>query len=631
MKFKAFRIRNFRGIQETELVLNGNPGSIYTLVGLNESGKTTILEALNNFRPDVDGIHAMAQESLSPTSIESLVPKKHKHNFNDDIIIEATAQITREEVQAIADECRSEAGFQIDVDQFPLEFSAIRKHKFENSKYVKSSASLPLTFNIKRKGARKFSKTHGSSEEWQLVVGKIRKMLPRIVYFPTFLFEFPERIQVSDGESDIDGNEHFKQVIESALASLDSPLDLQTHIVDRVLKVEPDTIFGAFMQMWLQSDECEQVNASLTRLSQKISSEIFGLWKEVLGSDLGNKELIIEPDVQTGTGDERVLYLRFKVKDGYSSFKISERSLGFRWFFCFLLFTKFFQGNEKGGSIFLFDEPASNLHSKAQSKLLESLKVIADGKNDIVYSTHSHHLINPLWLETTFIVANGKPADSLTVADPDTGMEDADIKAVPYRTFVGQHAEKGHYFQPILDKLDVAPSKLEATHQGVFTEGKSDFYILNWYKMYYKPDLPLDFVPIGGATNGSALMSLYLGLCRDFVFLLDGDREGNGAKSRYLKDLPVSEGQIVQLPECLGKGFKAIENTISQDMKDAIREKYGVSRLSKKHIQRAFSETLSGSNDLPDDKATIENLEKLCNALESRLNVRRDDPKHGRG
>lgn len=621
MKFKAFKIKNFRGIQETEIVLNGRPGSIYTLVGLNESGKTTILEALNDFRHDVQGIHAMAQQSESPTPIDSLVPKRKKDNFNDDISVSAKVQMTEREIQNLKDECRSESGFLIDVNRFPLEFSVSRRHIFKNSQHIRSTTTWDLSPFIKKRGARKFSQIKSGTPEWQIVVGKIGSMFPRIVYFPTFLFDFPERIQMTDGDSDIEGNEYFKQMVEDALASLDDPLDLETHIVDRVLNMEPDTLFGVWMASWIPSDERERVNAALTKLSRKISSEIFSRWKDVLGSDLGNKELVIEPVIEPGENDERIVYLSFKVKDGYSSFKVSERSLGFRWFFCFLLFTRFFRGNEMGRSVFLFDEPASNLHSMAQSKLLDSLKDISNGRNDIFYSTHSHHLINPLWLETAFIVTNGKPTDGSIVTDVDFGIEDSDIKAVPYRNFVGQNAEKSHYFQPILDRLQVTPSLLEATRQGVFTEGKSDFYILNWYKRYHDPDLELDFIPIGGATNGSSLMSLYLGLCLDFVFLLDGDQQGNAAKEKYLRNLPVSEEKIAQLPQFLGKKCLTIENAINKSMKDAIGKRFGVSRVSKKHIQRAFSEALSGPNDLPDDPDTIENLRILCDGLKQRLNT----------
>jgi len=50
MKFTYFKFKNFKGIEDQTLDLSKSGGSnIYTLVGLNESGKTTILEAINFF------------------------------------------------------------------------------------------------------------------------------------------------------------------------------------------------------------------------------------------------------------------------------------------------------------------------------------------------------------------------------------------------------------------------------------------------------------------------------------------------------------------------------------------------------------------------------------------------------
>ena len=618
MKFTAFRIQNYKGINDATVSLNGNKGSIYTLVGLNESGKTTILEAINNFRHDVDGVHAIAQRSISTDPIEALVPKKRKDNFNGDISVAAKVMMEKQEVSKLASKCRLSQGFRLEASKFPLEFWVTRRHHFKNSAHVRSRTYWALDPLIKKKGGRKFATVGGQDPEWQFIVREIGELFPRIVYFPTFLFDFPEKILVSDGTAEFEGNEYFKRMIEDALASLDDPLDLKTHIVDRVLDKDPETAFGPWFINWLRSDERERVSSALAKLSRKISEEIFGRWKDVLGSDLGKKELVIEHLVEEGDSEERQVHLGFKVKDGYTEYRVSERSLGFRWFFCFLLFTRFFRGSETGESIFLFDEPASNLHSKAQSKLLDSLKDIADGKNDIVYSTHSHHLINPLWLETTFIITNGEPTDGNSF-DPDFGVDDTDIRAQFYKTFVGQNAEKSHYFQPILDRLQVSPSSLEAVREGILTEGKSDFYILNWYKKYHDKRCTLDFVPVGGATNASALMSLYLGLAFRFVFLLDSDKEGQEAKKRYLRDLPISEKEMIQIGEVFGSRTKRIEDLVSKDMNAFIGTKYGVSRVTKRHILRAFSEALSGQNDLPDDEATVKNLAMLIKAVRERL------------
>ena len=617
MKFTKFRIKNYKGVNDTTITLHGNKGSIYTLVGLNESGKTTLLEAINRFRHDIDGIHAIAQQSISTEPIEALVPKKKKDNFNDIISIAATVTMERQEILEIADYCKKTHDFQIEIDRFPLEFTVTRRYTFESSEHTAAVTTWNLSPIVKKRRGRKYQKIGSNTEEWRIIVREIGELFPRIVYFPTFLFNFPEKIKISQGDSEIEGNEYFKGMIDDALASLDDPLDLQIHIVDRVLKKDPDNPFSLFFPIWMRSDERERVTSALRKLSQKISQEVFGRWKDVLGSDIGQKELVIEHVVEAGPSDSREVFLTFKVKDGYSEFKVAERSLGFRWFFCFLLFTRFFRGNESGESIFLFDEPASNLHSKAQSKLLDSLTDIAAAKNDIIYSTHSHHLINPLWLETTYIVTNGEPTESLLI-DPDFGVEDTDIQAQLYRTFVGNNAEKGHYFQPILDRLQVSPSLLETTREGVFTEGKSDFYILNWYKKHHAGASTLDFVPVGGATNAAALMSLYLGLVVNFILLLDSDAKGNQAKLKYIRDLPITEQKIIQIGDVF-EGKKGIESLLSERMKSEIAKKYGVSKASKKHILRAFSEALSGPNDLPDDRETLQNLQILSDALSKRL------------
>ena len=64
MKFTYFKFENFKGIAKETLDLAKNPDSkVFTLVGLNESGKTTILEAINYF--------AYKKESLLALDLDS--------------------------------------------------------------------------------------------------------------------------------------------------------------------------------------------------------------------------------------------------------------------------------------------------------------------------------------------------------------------------------------------------------------------------------------------------------------------------------------------------------------------------------------------------------------------------------
>ena len=132
-------------------------------------------------------------------------------------------------------------------------------------------------------------------------------------------------------------------MIEDGLASLDDPLELQTHILDRVSRVEPESPYSEWIGPWMQSDEREQVLAALARLSQKITNEVYGRWKDVLGSDIRHKEIVIEFLPEPSTTKRLEVFLSFKIKDGLSTFKISERSLGIHVVFLLLTVYNFFQ------------------------------------------------------------------------------------------------------------------------------------------------------------------------------------------------------------------------------------------------------------------------------------------------
>ena len=75
--------------------------------------------------------------------------------------------------------------------------------------------------------------------------------------------------------------------------------------------------------------------------------------------------------------------------------------------FAFMLFTQFRVARVSTRPLlFLFDEPASNLHAAAQQKLINCFPEIAKGSHALAYTTHSHYMIEPKWLEQTFIVTD---------------------------------------------------------------------------------------------------------------------------------------------------------------------------------------------------------------------------------
>src|SRR5690606_32326746 len=123
------------------------------------------------------------------------------------------------------------------------------------------------------------------------------------------------------------------------------------------------------------------------------------------------------------------------------------------------------------------------------------------------------------WLEQTFIVTNRADDPPTSVVDAiSLDDESLDIKVATYRAFVNEHPSQTSYFQPILDRLDVVPSRFDIQREGVVMEGKSDYYILRYAaRMLGRSDLSL--LPAIGAGTFGALAALHVGWNLKLLFM----------------------------------------------------------------------------------------------------------------
>lgn len=79
MRYLSFRVKNFRGISDALIDLVPRGAGIFTFIGLNESGKTTALEAISTFQ--VRGGDEKSLYQAKPVQIDpsSFVPKHEGH------------------------------------------------------------------------------------------------------------------------------------------------------------------------------------------------------------------------------------------------------------------------------------------------------------------------------------------------------------------------------------------------------------------------------------------------------------------------------------------------------------------------------------------------------------------------
>ena len=112
MKVEGFKIRNFKGINDLELDFSKTPNSnVYTLIGLNESGKTTVLEAINYFTYKDKELESLDIKNYQIQDIHELIPISKRSNFSDSISIETKLRLTEEDNEFIKHSSTSRVHF----------------------------------------------------------------------------------------------------------------------------------------------------------------------------------------------------------------------------------------------------------------------------------------------------------------------------------------------------------------------------------------------------------------------------------------------------------------------------------------------------------------------------------------
>jgi predicted ATPase len=604
MHYTKFIIRNFKGIKELELDLSRYPDcDIFTLVGVNESGKTTILEAIDFFQRD----------SLVANDRHKLIPKSQKTNFNDQITVESYISLDQQDEEEIK-KYAEEKGYKLTE---PVnEIKVLKKYTFEKSKYKSNGTTWIINLAAtKLRGTKpvQINDKAETKEAWGHIAAEIRKNLfPQIIYYPNFLFDFPEKIYLeSNSDFNAQGEEKqdfYRAVIKDVLISLDDDLEIE----DLVSRAKSD-----------KDEDKEALESSIESMSSKVSTTVLKAWELLF--DAKNKDIVVSYGVETNVAGEQIVFLQMKLKEGINKYHISERSLGFRWFFSFLLLTEFrkLRRNESGKTLFLLDEPASNLHSTAQKRLLDTFEQIVDStspKNancQLVYTTHSHHLINPKWLAGTFVVQN-KAASIEDGKDFDASC--TDIDAALYRNFAANHPDQKTYFQPILDAVEYQPSLIEQVPFINVLEGKNDYYTFKYFQeVIFKGKYDaINFYPGGGAASNSDIIALYMAWAREFRILLDGDKAGAKGKKQYLKDFgAILEDKIVPYYD-INDDFKvSTEFLFSEADRLQVTQIYDTSATEyhKSQFNSAIQQIYIDGSKIKLDKETLANFKKIFGYL----------------
>jgi predicted ATPase len=623
-----FTLRNFKGIEEVVVDLEDKVYSpVITLIGLNESGKTTILEGLSHFVAGDRSVSGLFDGIHSKTSGAGLIPIHKKAAFTSDIDIVGDVQLKESDVEAIQSLAKTHK-LLVDEARLLKPFSVTKEFRFEDSVLKSTTNRYAFELYVRKNrtsGVGQFKKyvrpeAKDDVDLWKQVVEHLDRTLPLVAYFPTFLVDMPSRIYLSEHDGEKPVNRHYRFVFQDILDSLGEGLSLDRHVSNRIVEFRDGQKSANWFSVFFGSPSKAPIDSVFQKISNAVTKEVLGSWQKVFQRAISAKSIFVEWNIDTEKND--LPYASFYVSDGESRYAIHERSLGFRWFFSFLLFTAFKQAKARK-TIFVFDEPAANLHAKAQAELLTSFSRIASEGNRIVYSTHSHHMINPRWLSGAYIVEN-------TAVDYDTpdsfglSTKPTNIRATKYREFVSKFPTRSSYFQPVIEKLEYVSPEIVGSAPFVVVEGITDYFALLLARKALPKGVPYSIMPGTGSGASGPLISQMLGRGEKFLLLLDDDKAGKKEVERYRSDWYLPASTVFTLGE-LDSSFTGmrLESLLGPDTTAMIKSHLSLAaEPSKKQIGWYLAEACAEDKP-PQERLSsdaIIKLTKILTLLSKRMN-----------
>ena len=374
--------------------------SITVLVGVNESGKTSVLEALaktNYFQDDkkfkFNSTHdyprkqkkAMDKSGVNPIAISCLYELSDEFiesinsNLGDNVFSEKKIEVTTKYSG------KNITGVNINMESF-WEFF-IKSNSITNSEVKSALPKITTADEITTLVStlededeidiiNSLKPYFDNENNWENPVEEyvyrtlIKPSLPKFLYYDEY-YSLPSRISIEKLQNEtleLDELKTAKALFELADVNIDE---------------------------LIKADEFEDFKAELEATEANISEELFEYWST-------NKNLDIQFDIDkvesTDTANntrivEHVLDIRVRNNRTRMSLPLKNRSKGFNWFFSFLVWFKKIQEDENSNYIILLDEPGLNLHASAQADLLRFIEHLSENyqiTNEYINYATSH-------------------------------------------------------------------------------------------------------------------------------------------------------------------------------------------------------------------------------------------------
>ena len=523
MRYKRFVIENYRAINK-KLIIDLEK-RIIPLVGINECGKTTILQAIFCFDSSNDNEYS----GKHLENLNNLYETDHSLPAVVTACIETTPTELESIVQGLIDAYRSlkegeEAG---ELE----EYDSVLSGKNHNRSII-----IEMSRNLKEKTYSFKNIFHGLPATEQNKLGnEIIAHLPYILYNDDFNDRPADSIAISQDQKKVKSG--WEAIFDRVFKSTSPGYSLNACLKEEDPK----------MRKSILSDVENYLNDALTNEWRKFSPKrekiSIQLEMDVVNSSLG---VLIEDNLN---GKSRF-------------FSISNRSKGFIWYYNFIMKVRFnpkHTANIKD-TVFLLDEPGSYLHETAQESLCKKLKDISDGEGVVVYCTHSPKLLMPKTI----------PLNNIMIVDKSSKGYISATSITNYKT----SSKRNSAMQPVFEALMIPEYEMiHSMDRIICVEGIYDKYAVELFT-----EMPVNCVVFASVNAESIINNIqyFIAYNKDYIALWDNDEEGKKclgkAKKIYGQEI---ETHFMLLPS-KDSGKRRMEEMFENNDLETLSERIGL-------------------------------------------------------
>ena len=625
MRLRKFRVKAYRCIHDSGEI---KVGDLAAFVGRNESGKTTILEALTLLNKDQKVSDLDLCDEMTEDLKSEIKLAEGEFELND-----KETGIIREKFPNLQDirkikiyRTNKNPRVQYDFGEIKISGEASKRlNSWENfveriqefvnampneirirvdAKFLQSPP--PRTRDVFMNTMAEFNNNiYLLASEEPRIISDWKKIYEDLEYiFDNMLIGTTERSAL---ENFIEDKLHPKFVYFSDYKKILGNIDLEEFLREKK-GIRPkgleyieefdkaETVMNLFYLAELDAEKLEEAQNSPSKLikllhtaSRKLSDRLNPAWK-------GDP---IHVELRWNPGNILSVVISDVHKDGTvtNTGLLNRRAEGFKWTFSFIVnFAAETQKAELKETILLLDEPARNLHPAQQRGISDLLKGLA-GSNQVLYSTHSPFMIFDYTPGNLLVVELDKRKHLSHIYYDYWNAEDQTLIPIVYGLSRG-------LVESIVDRQIGFNSR-----PVIIVETMSDCMYLNAFDKFLKdPNLSMNPLNVVPAYNKNSVMSLaifYRNHGYDTFVLLDNTEESVQI-SAHLESNQFKKVQMIFF-ELGGQTKQFLEDLIiDDDYLYAVNQTYEV-KLRKEGYKALTKESVSSKGK----KSIIDNLNEV--------------------